>query len=258
MIRRVNFTGRRKIARSRLHILLYGTQEGGLAFDAGLDVETLQLPLEARIYVEAYRRTYLRRFACGTVAQPRMPRGQVLDGLDAGAHVLFRVKIVDGKGRIPAGADRISPRRPEDEDAGKLCLLPVEFADLGSSIWRLDLDGEWPSLQLNNRIDNIREIARADEAFQALVYPEVVRQILTHIVIAEDHTDPDTDPDDWMSLWLRYAIGLMGRRALPPSGGEDQVVLDKGRWIDDAVEAFCASRRLVDRFVQSRQALERP
>jgi hypothetical protein len=218
MIRRFNFTGRKRISRTRLNIFLYATPDASLAFDAGLDMENLSLPFDAKIYIEAYRRTYLRRFACGTVAQPRLPRGQSLEGLDSGAHVMFRVKIVDGKGRIIAVADRVIARRSEDEDASKQCLLPVEFADLGHSIWRLDLDSEWPSLLLNNRIDNIREIARADESFQALVYPEVVRQILHHIVIEEDHTDPDTDPDDWMNLWLRFAIGLMVERPCPIGG----------------------------------------
>ena len=254
MIRRFNFTGRRKIPRSRLSILLYAAPDGTPAFDAVLDLGSLALPPEARIHVEAYRRNYLRRFACGTVAQPRWPRGQALDGLDALSFVLFRVKVVDGRGRILAVADRILPRRSEEEEAGKRYLLPVEFADLGNAIWRLDLDGEWPSLLLNSRIDPIREIARADESFRALVYPEVVRQILHHIVIVEDHTDPDTDPDDWMSLWLRFALSLMGRKALPPSGQDEQVVLDKGRWIDDAVDAFCASQRVVERFVQHHQA----
>jgi hypothetical protein len=256
MIRRFNFTGRRKIPRSRLNIFLYATPDASLAFDAGLDMENLSFPFDAKLYIEAYRRTYLRRFSCGTVAQPRLPRGQALDGLDSRALVMFRVKVVDGKGRILAVADRVMPRRSEDEDASKQCLLPVEFADLGHLIWRLDLDGEWPSLLLNNQIDNIREIARADESFQALVYPEVVRQILHHIVIGEDHTDPDTDPDDWMSLWLRFTISLMGRKTLPPSGGEEHIVLDKGRWIDDAVDAFCASQHFVERFIQNHQAAD--
>jgi len=256
MIRRFNFTGRRKIPRARLNIFLYATPDGILAFDAGLDLENLSLPFDAKLFIEAYRRAYLRRFSCGTVSQPRLPRGQVLEGMDSRSFVMFRVKVVDGRGRILAVADRVMPRRSDDEDAGKQSLLPVEFADLGHAIWRLDLDGEWPSLLLNNRIDNIREIARTDESFQALVYPEVVRQILAHIVIREDHTDPDTDPDDWMSLWLRFAIGLMGRRALPPSGAEEQVTLDKGRWIDDAVEAFCASQQLVERFIRNHRAAE--
>jgi len=253
MIRRFNFTGRRKIPRSRLSIFHYATPDGVPAFDAALDLASLALPPESKIFIEAYRRNYLRRFACGTVAQPRWPRGQTLDGLDALSFVLFRVKVVDGRGRILAAADRILPRRSEEEEAGKRYLLPVEFADLGNVIWRLDLEGEWPSLLLNSRIDPIREIARADESFRALVYPEVVRQILHHIVIVEDHTDPDTDPDDWMSLWLRFALSLMGRKSLPPSGGDEQVVLDKGRWIDDAVDAFCASQHVVERFVQHHQ-----
>ena len=83
MIRRFNFTGRKRISRTRLNIFLYATPDANLAFDAGLDMENLSLPFDAKLYIEAYRRTYLRRFSCGTVAQPRLPRGQALDGLDS-------------------------------------------------------------------------------------------------------------------------------------------------------------------------------
>jgi hypothetical protein len=165
---------------------------------------------------------------------------------------LFRIKVVEatGKGRILAVADKIVPHRAEDEPANKICLLPVDFVDLGQSVWRLDVASDWPSLQLNVRIEDIREIARSDAHFLSLVYPEVVRQIFHKIVVEEDHTDPQTDPDDWMSQWLSFA-SLLGVKQLPPSGDSEPILQDKLKWIDDAVEAFCSSNKMMEKFVQA-------
>ena len=150
-----------------------------------------------------------------------------------------------GKGRILAVADKLIPRREADELSNKICLLPVDFADLGQSIWRLDLEGEWPSLQLNGQIDDIREIARSDAHFLSLVYPEVVRQVFHKIVIEEDHTDAQTDPYDWMSQWLTFAQ-VLGVKQLPPSGDSEPILQDKLKWIDDTVEAFCTKNKILE------------
>ena len=227
-----------------------------LAFDAAVDLEGLMLPASANIHVEAYRRAYFRRFSCGTVSEPKFPQNRILEGLDPDALVLFRIKIVDKKGRILAGVDRVQPRRTEEEPTGRLCLLPVDFVDLGQSIWRLELESDWPTLELNKNVENIREIARSDSAFLTLVYPEVVRQILHEIIIERDHTDPDTDADDWMSGWLRFAIDLLGKRQLPPSGESEPIKQEKLKWIEDVVEAFCLSNKVLEKFIRGQLAVE--
>jgi len=253
MIRRFNYTGRRKIPRSRASISLNQTPDGLLAFNAVIQFEGLSLPVNANIFIEAYRRAYFRRFPCGAVSDPKLPNNCILDGLDPNSLVMFRIKVTDKKGRILAVADRIIPRRTGEGQANRLCLLPVDFVDLGQSIWRLDLASDWPSLQLNNRVENIREIARSDSSFLTLVYPEVVRQILRKIVVEEDHTDPDTDPDDWKSRWLGFVIELLGHKQLPPSGDSEPVMQEKMKWIDDAVEGFCSNHGLLEKFVQSQK-----
>jgi len=251
MIRRFNYTGRKKIPRSRISVRTARTPEGPLSFDADMDFEGLTLPVTGKVFVEAYRGAYFRRFPCGTAFNLRPPREKVLDGIDPEKLVIFRVKVVDRKGRIVAAADRIIPKRNEEDPAGRLCLLPVEFIDLGHVIWRLDLESDWPCLQLNSRVDQIRETARSDPYFLVLVYPEIVRQILHRIVVEEDHNDPVTDPDDWMSQWLRFVINMSGRSVLPPCGESEPVLQEKLRWIDDAVEVFCSRHQVLDKFLQS-------
>jgi hypothetical protein len=166
---------------------------------------------------------------------------------------MFRIKVVDaiGQGRILAAADKIMPHRLDEEPTNRLCLLPVDFVDLGQSVWRLDLAGDWPSLLLNSRIDEIREIARSETSFLSLVYPEVVRQVLHKIVVEDDHTDPDSDPDDWMSQWLNFTSNLLRVRYLPPSGESEPIMQEKLKWVEEAVEAFCSENQILDKFKQA-------
>ncbi|MFZ5906352.1 MAG: hypothetical protein ACOYVJ_02940 [Nitrospirota bacterium] len=256
MIRRFNYTGRKKIARSSVSVSLHQTSDAMLAFDAVVRFDEYSLPPQGKIFIEAYRRDYFRRFSCGTVANSEFPQNCVLERLHPQSLVMFRIKVVDSNGRILAVADRIMPKRTEDESTDKICLLAVDFVDLGHTIWRIDLTGDMPSLQLNRTIENIREIARSDDAFFTLVYPEVVRQILYKIVMEEDHTDPETDPDDWMSQWLNFIIGFSNNKQLPPSGQSEPVVQEKFKWIDEAVEAFCKSNGILDKFIHFQKPKE--
>jgi hypothetical protein len=256
MIRRFNYTGRKKILRSSVSVSLHETAEAMLAFDAVARFEGISLQPQGKIFIEAYRRDYFRRISCGTVASPEFPKNCILENLHPQSLIMFRIKVVDSNGRILAVADRIIPKRTEDESTDKICLLAVDFVDLGQTIWRIDLTGDMPSLLLNRKIENIREIARSDDAFFTLVYPEVVRQILYKIVLEEDHTDPETDPDDWMSQWLGFVTGLSNEKQLPPSGESEPVIQEKLKWIDDAVEAFCKSNGILDKFIHFQKPKE--
>jgi len=253
MIRKFNYTGRKRIPRSRVSIVIIAQDKVPPSFEASLDLGGLKLPDSAEVFVEAYRRSFFKRFAFGTVSRLVPPPDRVLSELDSKAMVMFRVKVVDTKdtGRILAVAEKIVPRREEDEPADKICILPVDFVDLGHLVWRLDLEGDWPILQLNRKIEDIREIARTDSFFLSLVYPEVVSQILHKIVVVEDHTDPTSDPEDWMSQWLKFTRSELGVMNIPPSGESEPVIQEKLKWVEDATEAFCSNNKMLDRFVQA-------
>ncbi len=155
MIRRFNYTGRKRILRNRVSVSLQEIPEAQLAFDATVKLDGLALPEQAKIFIEAYRRDYFKRFACGTVASPEFPKNLVLENLHPQALIMFRIKVVDNNGRILAVADRVIPKRTEDEPADRLCLLAVDFINLGQAVWRIDLTGDWPSLQLNRDIEKV-------------------------------------------------------------------------------------------------------
>ena len=248
MIRKFNYTGRKKIKRSHVGIDILRDSDGRRFFNLRLQLEEMALPESGHVYVEAYHRTAYQRFDCGTVGRRRIPTDRRLTSFSDKAVPLFRVKVVDRSGthgKILAALDQIRPERVDELPAGGHSLLFVEYEDLGHTIWVLDLDGNWPVLRLNSRAEDISLVASSDNRFLALVYPEVLRRILTRVLIQDDHSDPDCD-DDWPSLWLKLACTLPGMTPPPPIGRNDQEA-----WIDQAVETFGASHKLLDMFNQS-------
>lgn len=248
MIRKFNYTGRKKIRRSNVQIDLLRDNEGKRYFNIHLHLDDMTLPDNAHIYVEAYHRSGYQRFDFGTVGEKKIPHDRGLQNFSDGAVPLFRVKVVDktsSHGRILASVDKIRPESVDNVPAGSQSLLFVEYEDLGNIIWQLDLDGDWPVLRLNRKVEEISLIASSDSDFLSLVYPEAFRQILTRIILEDEHTDPDCD-DDWPSLWLKLACTLPGMSYPPQIGKTEQRA-----WIDNAVEAFSENFGILEKFNKS-------
>lgn len=242
MIRRLNYTGRKSIARSRVTIRIVPFASGELAFSADYDLKGLRFPREARVYIEAYNSDSYMRFDFGGVGHPIVPRDTRLTDITARPLAKFRLKVVDETdqaGLLLGVADKIIPLRPNESLEQKQSLLPVDFRDLGERVWRLDLS-DWPVLELNNRVDSIAEAARSSGGFLGLLYPEVLRLILREAVIGQEVTDPELD-DDWPCLWLRYACSLPGVAAPPSAASLRQTELLE-EWVEEAVQAFCRTR----------------
>jgi hypothetical protein len=247
MIRKLNYTGRKKIPLPRVSFRLV-PERARLRFDATLTLHGLELPGDADVCVEAYHGTSYMRFPCGKVGRIVIPEHRLLDQIEPGSVPLFRV-MVSKDGRIIAAADKIVPRSSEEQPTDKLSLLPVEFRDLGESVWKLDFTAGRPMLQLNSAIDNIRDVARRDSTFLSLVYPEVIRQVLRYILLQEGYEDAGCDEDDWQSHWLRFAQSLPG--IAPPSSAEYFVTLqDREDWIEEVVMAFCQKWKVKERFAE--------
>lgn len=243
MIRRFNYTGRRKIPRSRIRIRVM-EDSGRRRFDAEIGLDGLDLPADANLFVEAYYRAAYRRFAFGTVGDPRPPTDRWLAGIPV-QNPLFRVKVVRvdrGIARILAATDKVVPEESDRAEEARQSLLPVEYVDLGDRVWALDLESDWPLLRLNSRLEGIREAARSGPEFLTLVYPEVFRAILAR-ALSEERFDPDCDDEDWGTLWLRFACWELGRPRPPEGSGTDA-----DDWIDDAVNAFCARSQVTSYF----------
>ena len=118
MARKFNYTGRRKIAQKDVQIELIRVSEG-LAFDAKLELDTYDLPLDAQVWVEAYRRASRMHFPFGTKSTLQTPADRLLTEFDSSDAIQFRVRVTavgDEHGKLLAVADRIKPAATEDKD----------------------------------------------------------------------------------------------------------------------------------------------
>jgi len=218
--------------------------DGGLGFDAQLNLEDYELASDAQVFVEAYRQTTWMRFAFGTVGALRVPEplDRRLTEFDSGEGVLFRVKVTQAMDEhiLLAGADRI-PLQEKGADSDKESLLPVVPEDLGEELWRLDFDPE-PKLLINKFATADWNQLALSHLFQGLVYPAALRSVLT-IALDNNHRDTEDD-EDWRSKWLRFATLLPGIPVELPKDDEGAETL----WVEDAVRAFSKKLLLRQKF----------
>lgn len=247
MLRKLNFTERAKIARGNIRVTLRRGDDGILVFDPAISFHGVDVVPSARVFIEAWYRTSFMRFDCGSVEAFAPPADLRLTEIEGTGVVRFRVKVVDNQAndhRIVAVADDIVVAEAQPASGGRIPLLPVNFTDtLGQQVWRIAFEPNGPVLELNNRIDDIKDIARGDAAFFALVYPAAVREVLVRILLVEQH-DAREDGDEWWNLWLRWAAH---RAAPPPHDVEDAAF-----WIDEVIAAFSSEQKLVDQWRAAR------
>ena len=212
MSRRFNFTGRKKLLRPCIHIRMHdATANQVQSFSADVSIPSdLQLAPQARVYVEAYVGTSTMRFDFGTVASISPPLDCLLNDIDAGTPVLFRIKVVDETehvGRLLAAANGIRPEGDEDGSTRK-ALLPLRVCDLGEMVWRLIVEPDaGPMLAINSRIPGIKDRLPTDTVLMATIYPEVVRQMVVLV------WDPSVDEDeDWLRDWKIWLLEQLGRQ----------------------------------------------
>lgn len=243
MKRRLNSTSRKRIVREHAQVLLRETkQDAPPVFDLTLDLASYRFPSDAQVRVEAWRSNAVQRWDFGTVGGLAPPSDDERQLSEVPSSAQFRVIVVagDGSGLLLGHAPNIRPVLPRKS------LLPVrESGELGDEVWRVDFgDGmDQPELLINPTVDGISEIVRSDDAFRSLVIPDVLRTILTHIVLVE-RQDPDDNEGPWEG-WFAIARALVPNEELPYLGrstaGETEVAAATA-WIDRVVESFADKR----------------
>ena len=242
MIREFNYTQRKRIESRHLGVQLVKPLDGGVhGFNLELNLEDLQLPPDAPLVVEASRGSSMMRFSWGTVSCPEIPEKRELSNV--GIVPNFRVMALspDDSQRILALADRVKPAWQPDDSPGPQELIYLSEEDLGQEIWKLDLGHEedLPVLRVNSNIDGIGRTVRQDPAFRSLVFPEVVRAVLTKALLVEG-LDPSDEEGYWYG-WLGfvsqfYTVEFPGISEVDPDEGTYKVALQE--WIDGALDAF--------------------
>jgi hypothetical protein len=244
MKRTFNYTGRRPILRKDVSVIVRSTGSGW-TFDADLRLAHYKFPHNAEVWVEAHRQNLWMQWSWGTFSAIRVPVNRQLAEFDVPDGVIFRVRVA-----LPAGqesrklvgeVDGIQPvKAGEADDRRRHLIVPVPDA-LDQELWKLDLEHEPPQLLVNRDAKpSWKELARSPH-FVALVYPEVLRQILTKVLVNEDWCD-DEECADWQSDWIRFARNLGGLPPIPMAGLE----LEREAWVEEAVAAFARRMQLRD------------
>ena len=113
-IRRLNYTGRRKIRREDISISLYEKPNAPATFVANVaKLSEYKLPDDAIITVEARLQTRWMRFGYGTVEAIKPPADSALTEFDSPEGIQFSVKVTAASGapgKLLAEADGIPVR----------------------------------------------------------------------------------------------------------------------------------------------------
>jgi hypothetical protein len=255
--RKFNYTGRKKIPRRCIRLRATPGREDSVSVD--VDASGLEIPDGVRFYLEAVvsGSPQTHRFDLGELSRSGLQAEADLSGV-VGDNMMFAVKAVahDGfAGRLVGLAENLRAAGLGDvgEDSALISLLPVCPEDLGDEVWRLEFEHDRPWLLINNRIEGIKELVRTDPQFFALVFPQVIRQVLTRILVIEECLAPPGD-DSATDQWLRWAIHWHGDMEFPPEDRSDlQGVLG---WIEEVARCFCEQKMVRSRFMDATGRVE--
>lgn len=254
MIKRVNFTGRRRVPRDRVFVEVHDGQPR--TFDATINLGGIDLLPSAAVVLEAMcaGNSVVSRFDFGTVESIVSPECRRLSELN-GEHVFFNLKVIDRSerfGRIVGIAENVRAAKGGQQTAiGRRGILPIERVDLGPQLWRLEYREHDVFLLVNKRVPDLAVRAGSDPLFYAVVYPQIIRDILARALFFES-PDLDGEDDKWPTLWTRFGVALHPLRQRPPIADEEEN--EAREWIEEVAKAFCAQHGLRDRFAQAAAA----
>lgn len=242
MLRRFNYTKRKPIRKSDVVVTIRTGRNGQEPyFDIELRLGSYgfaEADPEAQVRLEAWRGNISERWDFGTVSQLAVPSEQGRRLKEAPLSSQFRLTVVvgDGSGRLLGASPPIRPVLPRGS------LLHVAFEDIGDEVWKVDFgDGDQPQLVVNNRIELVYDIVQSDERFRSLVMPQVLRSVLTQIVLFEQ-VEPDDDESP-LSGWFDLALSLVPGKAPKVTDPTDDVERERAQsWIDSVVSAFSTQK----------------
>lgn len=247
--KRLNSTGRQRIKRERVTVLLHEGVEDQIPWaEAKINLGNMRLPPDATVAFEAYYRSSSMRFPCGTVAVPIVPERMYLTDIDQGGAIRFRILVIapDGSGKILAAADGL---RPSDEEDGsdRQPLLVLRERNLGSELWRIDIDERsGPILLVTNTIPGFAARLKKSPLLQGLVFPHALRTILQKLPPPDDEND-----DNWSDSWRTF-LGDLGVSTEPEDDEPDTV----HAWVEEAAKRFCEAKMFAVRARESGETLE--
>lgn len=234
MIKRLNFTGRKRLKKSDIEILQAVDDNGEAAFSAKFQFPD-SFPADGHVVVEAWSGVTLQRFDFGTVGNISSPKDLRLTEVDLSGRVKYRVRIVqgqDGAGELFASIDNIRPLTDLEDQDSLIWIMTSPAMD--EVPWKLDFSTEdgYPTIMVNRNIPGLTERIRSDQEVQALILPGVLREVLSLCTRMEREAGLSDEAQEIMD----FANGLFHR----PDAEDFE---DDLAWIDDVVRIFCDQKK---------------
>ncbi len=242
MARSFNYTKRKTIDKTSARIAI-SSMGGHHGFSVVFALDEYGFDDSAKVYVECYRKNQLLRFDFGTVGAIAVPADVSLDAFgDDTMGLRFRVKVVAANvDKTILGMSK-SFRAENDEGGAADCILPLmRLPKENENVWEIVYTDDGPNLAINATLE--KQVVQMDY-FLALVFPAVIREILTYAFI-ENNGD---ELGEWTEDWKRFALAL-GAEEFPKLSGGDDRDDDKDalrKWIDSAVHAFVHGKGLAE------------
>jgi len=253
MLKRINYTDRRRIPRSQVSVKVDPTDPASFTID--LPADLLTDPHSQVAYVDitsAGSSEVLRHsLACNGSG---LNRGPYPLGRISWKKAIFDVKVVetvgDDPGRILRRAARIKAvgAGSDSDDGATHQLLATIREPLDEQVWTLRF-GEPVTLVINDALAMTEEQFVATQAFASLVFPEICRRAVEWAVLTEGVQPEDLTADDTRAaaLWVQFALETAPDTscpAAPPGGWKPTDRADLDEWIDAVVAALCRRHRL--------------
>jgi hypothetical protein len=245
MIRKFNYTGRKKINRTNIEISLFGDDKLK-QFDAEIKLDDLNLPSNASVYIEPYYHFSFMRFKFGTVEKISPPNETLITEIPFSDILYFRIKVVDeiGKhGQLLAYADKIKPISSEDGHDKRKSLLPVRFSTpLRYQPYRLIFAENSPILEISKNISNQKDLLKSKE-FASLVFPSIVKEIAAKI--ASEYFEYIDFEGHWVADWYKYFTNVIEADKLPDGKNSNEEMIE---WVNSVVDKFCRKNKIINLF----------
>lgn len=246
-MRRINYTGRKRINKSDVLIEIKKMEEKGLPFEAAIDLSKIDLPENAPVFLEAYKETKFERFDFGTVKETGTTEETILKSFKEDESINFTVKVVDltdKLGRLLAIGKAI---RPYSNNEGKQkSLLPVSVEELDNLVYEIRFSEDSPELVLNSDFEDLDIKSTLQNAyFSALCFPSILKEILIKTIILDEKYELDEeDMSDWHAKWLQFAMQFNSDE-IPKDEGNTEGRLE---WIDVVINGWADQQKIVKKF----------
>ena len=183
MIRKFNYTVRKKIEKSNIHIRLIRDTTPYPYFDMKISISPEDFPEDSELFVEAYDCTSFMRFKCGTLKNPQYPEYCHLTEIHTTDSIMFRVKQwipqpSTAKFWVSQTAFHLLEKVRRTQSTLPCYPSHMTISGKKSGNW---ISGIRAVLVLNNKIESVpvTELVRSNELFFSLVYPPVLCEILS-------------------------------------------------------------------------------